>query len=571
MIRISKGDNHQGAMILAMILSLAFILRFIGCGFGLPALYHQDEPIIVNHAVAYSNFDFNPHFFKIPPLLSYLLFFIYGALFGILKIARNFSFQDYAVLFLENPNIFYFVGRLLFGVVAGVASVWVLYRIANLFAGPRTALLASFFFAINFLHVRDSHYLYADIPMIFAILCSIYFLFSFRIKKRPFDWIKASAWAGVALAFKYVAAPVLIPLVWVTSGEIESDGGFKLQLRRGGIALVLAGGIFILLNPYMLIDLPSFAADLRSQAGVEGVAGYLHHALYSLVGGSGMWFSLLGLLGLLWAWKKFRQYGFFWSFPFIYYAMISVFSQPYERYAMPIVPFLCLGTAFFIDAVAIRLRSKRLEGACLACLVALVSVMPLLKSVQLDRLVLRDDTRTMATKWIEKEIPAGAVILLDHTAFSPRLWQTDSQIQDKIVRVGADDPHAIAKTKKLNLLKQIAREKRTYAVYFLNEGEIQANSFFSSSPGVEADLAALKKAGIRYFVRYRYPGESDFFKVRLQKNAKLLQTFSPYKDSHKKYTEDEWANVALPFRSRELFSRNRPGPYLEIYELDKIK
>ena len=64
------------SLLLGCILFLAFILRVWGIQFGLPDLYYADEPIVVNHALAYSSGDFNPHFFKIPPLMSYLLFVI---------------------------------------------------------------------------------------------------------------------------------------------------------------------------------------------------------------------------------------------------------------------------------------------------------------------------------------------------------------------------------------------------------------------------------------------------------------------------------------------------------------
>ncbi|MEA3488885.1 MAG: hypothetical protein U9R44_00880, partial [Candidatus Omnitrophota bacterium] len=70
---VKKGPALIAAVILAGIL-----LRVWGLGFGLPFQLHNDEPIIVNHAVAYGTGDLNPHFFIIPPLCSYLLFMCYG-------------------------------------------------------------------------------------------------------------------------------------------------------------------------------------------------------------------------------------------------------------------------------------------------------------------------------------------------------------------------------------------------------------------------------------------------------------------------------------------------------------
>ena len=60
------------------ILLLGAVLRLAGIDFGLPFIYHNDERVIVNYALAFGNWDFNPHYFRLPPLLSYILFFVYG-------------------------------------------------------------------------------------------------------------------------------------------------------------------------------------------------------------------------------------------------------------------------------------------------------------------------------------------------------------------------------------------------------------------------------------------------------------------------------------------------------------
>ena len=75
----AASEDSKNRWLLAGILLLALALRITGIQFGLPHLYHADEPIVVNHALAYGAGDLNPHFFKIPPLVSYLLFVVYGA------------------------------------------------------------------------------------------------------------------------------------------------------------------------------------------------------------------------------------------------------------------------------------------------------------------------------------------------------------------------------------------------------------------------------------------------------------------------------------------------------------
>jgi len=95
----------QDRLWLCSILLIGFSLRLWGVHFGLPHLYHADEPIVVNHALAYGTGDFNPHFFKIPPLVSYLLFICYGVFF---VLGRAFGFfagvQDFEFLFYSRES-----------------------------------------------------------------------------------------------------------------------------------------------------------------------------------------------------------------------------------------------------------------------------------------------------------------------------------------------------------------------------------------------------------------------------------------------------------------------------------
>ncbi len=102
--------------ILAFIIIAAALLRLWGINFGLPYLFHQDEPIVVNHALAYGTGDLNPHFFVIPPLASYILFFFYSAYFVLLKISGVIADAgSFAVSFFKDPTPFYLIGRFIVG------------------------------------------------------------------------------------------------------------------------------------------------------------------------------------------------------------------------------------------------------------------------------------------------------------------------------------------------------------------------------------------------------------------------------------------------------------------------
>ncbi|MBI2094592.1 MAG: glycosyltransferase family 39 protein [Candidatus Omnitrophica bacterium] len=554
------------SMRLWAVLLLAFGLRLCGANFGLPGLFHQDEPIVVNHALAYVNGDLNPHFFKIPPLLSYLLFGVYGVYYAVMAVFCGMTRENFALLFFRDPGSFYFLGRLIFGVVMGTASVYLLYRLTRKLFDENTAVLAAGFFAVSYLHVRDSHYLYADIPMIFTMLLAMNSLASYVRCHRQRDLILASVWAGVSVAFKYIAAPILVPIFVVLAGEAREAGKTKF-LKKSLSVLAACAAAYLLLNPYSVLDFSFFVKELRQQAAVESGGPFFHHLRYSLAEGAGAGAFVLGSAGLFFLFWSSPRSRWFFSFPVVYYLLIGFFSQPYERYAMPVVPFLCLAAAVLLEILKQKTRAFPGKNLIFFMLI-LATVWPSLKKdLYLNQLLIKPDTRAQAAEWFLGRVPEGVGIILDHPFFSPRFFQTADQLHKKINRITDGDPHAGAKVYKIQLMLKAREGKRSYRIFYLNPERLKDSPFLLWSPLVDPDLSSVRESGAQYYVRYRYPGEPDFFDRVLRPHAERVEVFSPYRSEAKVWTEDPWANVALPFLSRELFSRKSAGPYLEIYKI----
>lgn len=544
--------------ILFWVIAASFGLRVIGVLFGLPQLTHQDEPIVVNHALAYANFDLNPHFFKIPPLLSYLVFGVYGFCYLVLHVIMGVSRDEFAVSFFRDPVFFYATARVIFGVALGTASVLVLYRFAKKMWGNTAALSAALFFAVNFLHARDSHYVYADIPMIFAMLMAC-----MALSEGPAGVRRASVWSGIAVAFKYIAAPILLP-VYAVAFAVKGKDRFQSFITISFLSFV----VYLALNPFSLIDGRFFLSEILHQAKSESPMPFFHHASYSLLEGSGV--GLLGLAVVGAALIILRGQGKRWTllFPATYYLLLWRFSQPYERYVMPMVPFLCLFAGVAVDSASNVVKGPKGRTVVIAALILAAGAEPFFKSVYLDRLLLEKDTRQEARQWVLENVPSGASIVVQHAFFSPKIEQTPDQVRGKAGRIAERDPHRAEKEKKIRYLLRAQEGSKTYSVHYLTEHMSSDAPFMTWSPMIEPDVGALRREGARYFIRYRQSGESAFFEKELLPKARLMAVFSPYNDPAKKFTQDEWANTGLPYRSRELFSRNRPGPYLEIYELD---
>ena len=551
-------------LLLLVILVTAFFLRLAGIDFGLPHLYHQDEPIVVNHALAYGTGDLHPHFFKLPPLLSYVLCVIYVVYYLILHCVSGVSTDSFAMLFFKDPSIFYILGRLFFGVLLGTASVAVVYRIGRELFNEATALLAAALLASCFLHVRDSHYIYADIPMMFSILMTFSALTDFTKQRKDRAYWGACVWAGIAVAFKYIAAPIALPLAVVMFNRPQSGTNAARRVLAG---LFVMAATYAVLNPFSFFDPSFFVQEIRQQAHSESAMPFFYHLTYSLFEGGGRLVVCVGIAGLAWGWFKTPSLRWLFIFPIVFYLMISVFSQEYERYAMPVFPFLCLSAAWMVDRLAKVVRHPAHRFIVLGMAAAILVFPTLQKSLQVDRLFLSADTRTVAARWIESHLPANTVILLDHSFFSPRLCQTKRQLEDKIAAVSQNDLQRQTKIRKVRMMAQASEGKKAFRIFYLNEEGLDRPSFTMWSPLLAPNVEAIRSAGVEYFVRYRYPGETDFFERFMRDQVELVKTFSPYKSPQKIFTEDNRAHVALPFLSRELFSRLSSGPYLEIYRM----
>ena len=551
----------SGMPALFLILALGFALRIVGIHFGLPHLYHADEPIVVNHALAYGAWDFNPHFFKIPPLVSYLLFTIYGGYYLLGYLTGSFrNVQDFEQLFYSDPSSFYLLARIVFGACLGTAAVYLLYRlIVKHFSRPH-ALLSAFFLAICFLHVRDSHYIYADIPLAAVILIAFCFLLRIAEDKASF---KIHFWTGVmiglAAATKYNGAALAFPYLYITCIESER----KYILRNALTAFLGAVLAYLILNPFTLLDFPFFLKDIRAQAKAQGGTGWLHHLNYSLIGAVGLPMLIASGLGIVRLLRKFDAKKSALAFFLIAYYFILVFwGQPYDRYVLPMLPFMLFFASDFVLTIPQRLLQ--------VTLIVLLSVFPLTASILFDKIMLVKDTRTLAKEWVESHIPAGAKLALDGDFYMPRLSFSRSQLAKKWNDV-TQNPGAVSEAQKRKLkylLSQESSKVPAYELYFLAD-EITKERFLYAQPLLPYRREALRERGIDYVLFAGIPAKGERLKLyeEIKRQAAPVVVFNPYQDSSQKFPIDRMAMTGGPFLWKDLVKRNRNGWTIEIYQL----
>ncbi|GEM_PF-169033 len=616
-----EGRVRGGSLLLGAILALGLALRVTGVPFGLPHLYHADEPIVVNHALAYGAGDFNPHFFKIPPLVSCLLFVFYGLSYLAGRGAEIFEDAgDFEFLFLKDPTFFYLSARLIFGALLGTFSVWLLYRLIRGRFSEKAALLSAFFLAVNFLHVRDSHYIYADIPLLPVLIGAFFFLFNLAEGKGS-DWknhLAAGAFIGLATATKYNGVALIAPYLAASLLPLRGGEGYPLpviasdqrersnprdrhaSLREardtsriaspafGGLAMTIrvvlfwflaasaALAVYTLLNPFTWLDFNFFWKEVSLQSLAAGHTGFLHHLRYSLHGAVGPGLLAAGFIGIgMGLWGRERKRLTLLAFILPYYFLLVFKSQPYDRYVLPLIPFFIFFAADFISLISpphphplpFKGRGKG-EGKWLLVTAAVLLASPgLAKAVLSDALFLKKDVRDLAKEWVESEIPSGSKLALEWQFFAPRLQWTKDQLKEKLKAAEKTPYFSKVQERRIRFLLTGPNPKR-YSLYFLSDSPEEGHFLFGE-PTLPFDLSELKAKRVEYIFIARVQKEhvhSDFYK-ELQQKAELVKRFSPYRDPAIEHPMDRQPLTGGPFLWKELVSRERNGQPIEVYRL----
>lgn len=553
-----ESSKIKPSTLLLWILLLGFALRLYGVGFGLPSLYHADEPIIVNHALAYGAGDLNPHFFKIPPLVSYLLFICYGIFFLAGKLTGFFqSTTDFENLFFSDPTLFYLVARISFGVLAGTASIYVLYRLVQKNFSTQKAALAAALFSVCYLHVRESHYIYTDIPLILVMILSFFPILAILKENNLKNYLLAGLGIGVATAVKYNGAVLIIPYAAAVLWNPKRQWKYFL------LSALLALAVYSVLNPYTWLDFSTFAEEIKQQAQAQAGTDLLHHLQYSLLNGVGPAVLILSFVGLWVSWRKQERVSqVMGCFIIGYYLILVKSGQAYDRYVLPLVPWVIV-LASNLSADLFAHKKRRAAGLLLILSMFLPNLMT---SIHFDRIKSAKDTRTLAEEWVESKIPSESKIAVDGDEAMPRLAFSKMQLEQKRLEAARTTHFSQGQLRRLNFYLSESASKSRYQLYFLREGN--SSGFLFARPSIPYNLKALRQEKIEYVVALDLavndPERMAFYK-ELNAEGELLQTFTPYRPGAQ--LRDKHPLLGGPFLINDLKERERDGHILRIYKL----
>ncbi len=444
------------AAIVGVVLVVALALRLWGIGYGLPWLfYFHDEPQIVLRALRFGTGDLNPHFFIWPGTLQlYLAFIAYAGLFLVGRVAGWWSGKaGFAAAYFADPTAFYLLARLQ-SVAFGVWTVWLAFGLGRAGWGAPVGIAAALGLAVNSLHAHYSHLAHPVTAMTAFVVLGLWAALRVATDGTWRHLVLGAFATGLGVASQYHAGLLAVPIGVAVLYRIAGSGGAE-RLRwlvRGAGAGALAVVIFLAISPFVVLDHPTFRADLAwitekaggPSTGTGGpLSGLWAFTLQCLIPGLGIPLLIATAVGAALALMiRTRADVLLLAFSAAYLLLASRAAVFNDRYAIPLaVPALLLAARAAVWTLE-RLRAPARTVAWAVPLVVLALCAPqLLDLLETDLTMTRGDTRIESLRWFEGNVPADERVLIDMSRFwnsaSPPLAENRERLAERLAEVEA--------------------------------------------------------------------------------------------------------------------------------------
>ncbi len=203
------------------------------------------------------------------------------------------------------------------------------------------------------------------------------------------------------------------------------NGLLNKKLIVGMVAVVIC---FMIADPLFFLNFkeqmkvfiytPMFFGE-NDTFPIAGGIGFIGNALWyikgSLIWGAGVPLLIIGTMGLIYTLaEKRRDNAVFLVFPVIYFIAICKGNLKWERYVIPMLPFISVYAAVFLQVAVSKIKTNRVSEKgkefILAVIALCIVVVPMYNILRYDYLLTQKDTRIISKEWIEKEIPHGSKI-----------------------------------------------------------------------------------------------------------------------------------------------------------------
>ena len=371
----SHADSFLGLVVkmsrveVVLLIVVTLILGFWG---GVP-FYHPDS-LLQNMLEALQHRG-HPQHFNYPGLTTYVMAVVYKitawtmAGLGLVPHSIDFFQLWHPYLNSQGSVNFCIPGHVVI-VSFAVLGVLATYGIAcHLMRSRSAGFVAGLVLCTSFLWVQNSHFLTVDIPMSALVAVTVWATMAFgseMVMSREVA-IVLGVLVGLATSAKYNGGLVgIVPLVAALSGAGDFRMKVKCLFALGAVALVVFG----LTNPYIFLDARHFIADIffemrhasKGHVGFQADHAWLFHlrnTFMASLGLPGLVLSLSGMLALAVS-KRFSLPNrlIILAFPLAFYLLMGMSRLTFQRYMLPIFPFLAVCFAFVFDAFARTIARK---------------------------------------------------------------------------------------------------------------------------------------------------------------------------------------------------------------------
>ncbi len=404
------------------ILIVGAVLRFTALGHGIPYALGIDEPEIMERAVRMMKTgELHPHFFDYPGLYIYLQFLVACIRFVAGSIAGLWANLNEAA-----PADFYLWARAVTAVF-GTATIGLVYWVGRRIS-PLAGVLAAALFAVQSMHIRESHFVLTDVPMTFFVVLAWYL--TLRAPDRPGlrGWLLAGMAVGAAAATKYNGGvAILLPMLALAM----SNAPWRQRVGALVTTTLAAGVTFLVCAPYTVLALPEFLnafaylANMYADGPPRPEPAWLTYAKHLRINFSipAILCAVGGLLltarAVLTRPRASETATLLLSavFALVYYGMVSTQRLVWGRYLLPLLPFLCVlaGTtaAWLAERASERWTSRAVMPTAALALLAVLATVPASNAVSWLAMVSKTSTNKLAYDWIVEHIPEGARIVTE--------------------------------------------------------------------------------------------------------------------------------------------------------------
>jgi hypothetical protein len=408
----------------------ALALRLWGITFGLPYDLTADEPHQIVQALKIGVGEGGPLVRMWHTIgksgLDYLLFGEYSIMFVVWwLLGRVDGPRAFALQYLTDPTAFYLVGRVTVALLGALTSMAVFFAGKRMY-DVRTGLGAAVIAAVAYSHIAASHVINVHVPMAFALWTGVAAYCAYEASGRRRTLVIAGLLCGAAVALSYSAA-IGLAMLLVARLSRRSDP----WADRAKDAVVLGGASLVsiaLMSPDLLTGagllIRNFTATRLAVPNGADVRGAIDAVtilrqpdrdgfVQLLLKPDTLVMTIAAVLGVIAGVPRRERWTMLLSGTTAA-ALVALSASNRglsEMYLFPVLPAMWLLSSRGVAALSLGGMPLRAAG------VAAIAAMPLFLAVRENIMLSKPDTRILAKRWIEANIPSGATILMDGMRF----------------------------------------------------------------------------------------------------------------------------------------------------------